>query len=77
MNNFELSLPLVDGSMSDIYYGETSGIDVIHELITDDFGAPPRSMLIQIKTDSGKTVKISIPYDDSSNATVHIDNDQL
>ncbi len=54
MKNFELSLPLVNGSLQDIYYGDTSGVDVIHELITDDFGAPPRSMDITISLGSGK-----------------------
>ena len=77
MKNFELSLPLVDGSMLDIYYGNTSGKEIIHELITDDFGAPPRSMEITVTIESGKKVKVYIPYDNDSDASVIIDGEIL
>lgn len=77
MKNFELSLPLVNGGMYDIYYGDTSGKNVIHELITDDFGAPPRSMEITVTTESGKKVKIYIPYDHENDASVIIDGEVL
>ena len=40
MKNFELSLPLVDGAMFDVYYGEVSGKEIIHSLVGDDFGLP-------------------------------------
>jgi hypothetical protein len=77
MKNFEISLPLVDGSMQDIFYDECSGKEVVHQLITDDFGAPPRSMYIQVETKTGKKVKIHIPYDDYSDASVSIDGEIL
>jgi|GEM_PF-781395 len=77
MKNFVLSLPLVNGGLQDIYYGEVSGMEVIHELITDDFGAPPRSMEMTVTIESGKKVKIVIPYDHSSDAIVIVDGEKL
>ncbi len=77
MKNFEISLPLVNGSMYDIYYGETSGKEVIHDLISDDINPPPRSMRIEVKTESGKKVCLTIPYDEFSDASVTIDGTKI
>ena len=77
MKNFELSLPLVDGSMLDVYYGEVSGKEIIHSLVGDDFGPPPVYMAIRITTKSGKNVNLHIPYDHKSDAVVLVDDEQL
>ena len=77
MKNFELSLPLVNGELQDIFCGDVSGKEVVHELITDDFGPPPKSMDITVTTESGKKVKLVVPYDDDSNVVVLIDGEKL
>ena len=63
--------------MCDVYYGETSGKEVIHDLISDDTNPPPRSMRIEVKTESGKKVCLNIPYDNFSDAWVTIDGEQI
>jgi hypothetical protein len=77
MKNLEISLPLVNGDLMDVFDDEISGKEIIHELITDDFGAPPSYMRIQITTDSGKVVALCIPYDDTSDASVSIDDEPI
>jgi hypothetical protein len=73
MSNIEVSLPTVDGSA--LYpheFGDSCKL-AIHTLYSDDFGAPPKYMQIEVKTESGKAVKVIIPYDDDSTALVTVD----
>lgn len=75
MSNIEVSLPAVDGS---VYYAHEFGEScklAIHTLFTDDFAAPPKYMSIEIKTKSGRTVKVNIPYDHKALASVTVDDE--
>ena len=65
-------MPLVDSGQQPL--GEyTSGKQLIHELITDDFGKPPRSLCIEAQTEDGQSVTVTIPYDDCDTVSVRID----
>ncbi len=75
MNNLKVYLPLVNGSLMDCEF--FSGRDFIHKTISDDFGPPPTSLCIEVKSAGGKTVIISIPYDLNSDANVTIDGKQI
>ena len=77
MDNLNIFLPLVDGSLMDINEGWESGKEIIHDLISDDFGPPPNRLCIEVTTESGKKVCIHVPYDESSNASVTIDGDNI
>jgi hypothetical protein len=70
MKNLKVFLPLRDGSVFDLNYA--NGKEMIHEMITDDWGAPPRSLVIEGTADDGKQVVISVPYTDSEEASVRI-----
>lgn len=74
MSNLKIYLPAVDGSAYVLQDENDSCKEAIHTLFTDDFGAPPRSMVIQIRAKSGKIVKVLIPYDDNEQASVKIDD---
>jgi len=65
---------LVNGDMLDVgVYNQASlhklqsegysGRHLIHALITDDWGAPPRFVKFTGKDDNGVPVEIVIPYD--------------
>ncbi len=74
MSNLKIYLPAVDGTAY-VLQDETDNCkEAIHTLFTDDFAAPPRSMIIQITTKSGKIVKVLIPYDESEQASIKIDD---
>lgn len=73
MSNIEVYLPAVDGSA---YWPVAKGDscrDAVHVLFTDDFAAPPHSLVIKVSTGTGKVVEVSIPYSDSGQASVRID----
>jgi hypothetical protein len=38
------------------------GRDLVHELLTDDWGAPPRGVSITGTTDDGRSINEYIPY---------------
>jgi len=77
MANIVIDLPAVDGSLYDYLGYDHDCKDVIHNLWSDDFGAPPRHMRIKVKTNSGKHVQIIIPYSNDQNAFVTIDGDTI
>ena len=77
MSNIEVTLPAVDGSLYCPHeFGESCKL-AIQTLISDDFAAPPRNMIIEVKTKSGKSVKVFIPYDHEDHATVRIDGHEV
>lgn len=77
MSNIEVTLPAVDGSLYYVHeFGESCKL-AIHTLYSDDFAAPPRNMVIEVKTNSGKSVKVFIPYDHESCASVQIDGQEI
>ena len=71
MKNLKMSLPLVNGGLLPLDF--ETGKQLIQELISDDFGAPPRSLVIECTTEDNKTVTISIPYSDKNEVSVSID----
>ena len=73
MENLRISLPLVDGGMFPLEY--TSGKELIHGMVSDDWGPPPRCMVIRSKTESGRMVEISIPYAETGPASAFIRDD--
>lgn len=68
MKNLKISIPLVDGSLFPLDF--KTGKELINNLITNDWAAPPRSIAIEAKTDDGKKVVINIIYDDSDNVSI-------
>ena len=77
MSNLEVSVPVVDGSA---YYphefGESCKL-AVETLLTDDFSAPPKYLQIEVRTESGKTVKVCIPYDHEGRASVSVDGEMV
>lgn len=77
MSNIEISLPTVDGgALYPHEFGESCKL-AIHTLYSDDFAAPPKYMQIEIKTESGKIVKVFIPYSHTGKASVTIDGELI
>lgn len=70
MQSLRIGLPLVDGGHHALEY--SSGKQLIHDWISDDWGAPPRSLTIEARTRDGQSVEIVIPYDDSDSAVAFI-----
>lgn len=77
MSNLKVSIPCVDNSLDEFLNEDDSCKEVIHNLYTDDFAAPPVRMVIQVATTSGKTVKLVIPYDINGTASVFIGNAKI
>jgi hypothetical protein len=77
MSNISLYLPLVDGSLR--YYIEETmpTIDVVNAITGDDYAAPPQSLTIEVKTESGKKVKVIIPYERKGKVIVMIDDEKI
>ena len=74
MSNLKIYLPAVDGSAYFLQEEDDSCKDAIHMLFTDDFAAPPTRMVIEVATESGKNVKVNIPYDANGQVSVQIDD---
>lgn len=77
MSNLEVYLPAVDGSQDWLHEKGESCKNAIHTLFSDDYAAVPIRMVIQVTTDTGKVVAVSIPYDHTGNATVRIDGELI
>jgi hypothetical protein len=74
MKNLSISLPLVNGSEARMDFA--SGKELIQTLISDDWGAPPRCLLIKARSDDGTTVVISVPYSDSDQAHISVGKEE-
>lgn len=74
MGNITIHAHLVNGNLMPFFSEEDSSKQVVLEFTGDDTGAPPRSLSIIVRTESGRRVEISIPYDSSGNARVEVDN---
>ena len=77
MSNIEVYVPAADGSEYSLHEKGESCKNVIHTLFSDDFAAPPTRMVIEITTEIGKVVRINIPYDNVSKASVQIDGEPI
>lgn len=73
MSNLDVYLPAVDGSQYWLHEKGESCKNAVHTLFSDDYAAPPTQMVIEVTTDTGKVVKVSIPYDHNGKASVRID----
>ena len=73
MDNLEIRFPLVNGD--EFPLDTPTGEEFIHNVASDDWGAPPRCMVIAAKTNDGRTVEISIPYNRTGSASAYIRDD--
>ena len=76
MSNIQLDAPLVNGDLFPVHEQGESCKLLMERLIGDDVPAPPRSLTMEIETESGKTVRVVIP-NDSSAAIVFVDASKL
>jgi hypothetical protein len=77
LSNIEIDAPLVNGGLMPYHDKGESCRRAVELLVGDDFGAPPRSLNFTVRTESGKTVKLVIPYDHNGKAKVLIDGDAI
>lgn len=77
MSNVEIDAPLVDGGLMSYHERGESCRLAVELLIGNDFGAPPRSLNFTVHTESGKTVKLVIPYDHAGLAKVMVDGEAV
>ena len=72
MKNLRITVPLVNGDLFPLEFD--SGKELIHTLVSDDWGPPPTCLRIEATTEDGKTVTISIPYSESNKVGVWIES---
>ncbi|MBT0624491.1 hypothetical protein KIH32_11285 [Pseudomonas fluorescens] len=77
MSNLDVYLPAVDGSQYWLHEKGESCKNAVHTLFSDDYAAPPIQMVIEVTTETGKVVRVNIPYDHNGKATVQIDGKAL
>jgi len=77
MSNIEIDAPLADGGLMSYHEKGESCRLAIETLIGNDFGAPPRGLVFTVDTDSGKTVKLTIPYSHDARAFVTMDGERV
>ena len=58
MSSQRVYLPLVDGGEYPLEY--TSGKELIQQMVTDDWAAPPRSLIFEATSDDGMVTRITI-----------------
>jgi hypothetical protein len=72
MKNLRLSVSTVDGSLHDLDY--ECGQELIEGLLSDDWAAPPKHLKIEAETGAGQIVRIFIPYSNSDEAKVTVED---
>ncbi len=74
MKNLSIYFPLVDGSLLPYHDpgDEMSGKKLINTMISDDWGVPPRAMVIEVIDEKGRKFSISIPYDESQTVLARV-----
>jgi len=77
MSNLKIYLPTVDGGLLPLHDEGESCKKAVHTLFTDDVGVPPRCLTIEVATESGKAVKVQIPYDVNGKANVLVDGVEI
>ena len=65
-----VQMPFINGGEDKWEF--SSGKELIHELITDDFGVPPKYLSFEAKDEQGQMVTVTIPYDDRDTVSVKI-----
>ena len=73
MRNLSITVRTVDGGAHDLEY--VTGRELINEMVSDDWGAPPTSLVFRGVAESGSRISITIGYDDSDEAFVEVETD--
>ncbi len=76
MGNYTIHAGLVNGDLMPIAGEDKTSSDLVKAFTGEDTGAPPSSLTITVKTDSGKKVEIIFPNSGAS-AVVKIDNKMI
>jgi len=77
MSNISISAPLVDGSLMPYINKGDSCLQAVELLTGDDLRPPASRVVIEIVTDSGKTVQVIIPNSNAGNAIVTVNGDRV
>lgn len=75
MSNVKIYASLVNGDLMPLIEDQSSQ-EIVTAFTGDDTGAPPTSVTIEVTTESGAKVKISIP-NSTADASVSIDGKKL
>lgn len=75
--SINISAPLVNGDLWDPLDENATCEDAVLLVCGDDLRPPPRSVVIKVTTESGKVVKVIIPYDHNGQASVQIDGESV
>ena len=71
MKNLRVYCPLANGEQ--IALEHESGKQLIHAMVSHDWGTPPTGLVLEARTSDARTVRIVIPYDDAQGARVFIE----
>jgi hypothetical protein len=71
MSNISITAPLVNNSQMTYITPDDSCLAAVDFICGDDTGAPVRHVVIEVKTATGKTVRVFIP-NDRSEAVVYV-----
>lgn len=74
MENISINIPLVNGDLHEMTRETDTGKQLIQALFGDDWGAPPRSLVIKAVGEDGKKVTITIPYDNTKTVLVAVED---
>uniref|UniRef100_UPI0040566881 hypothetical protein n=1 Tax=Candidatus Electrothrix sp. TaxID=2170559 RepID=UPI0040566881 len=77
MSNLEVVVPFADGSACYLHEKGEPLKYAVETLFTDDFGAPPKGIILAVETESGKKIKVKIPYSIDEKATVFINEKEV
>jgi len=62
MKNLNIYLTLEDGGQLPLNF--SNGRELIHGMVSNDFGPPPRSLCFEaFEKDKKKAIRITVPYD--------------
>lgn len=77
MGNITIHAHLVNGDLMPLFSEAKSSKQLVVDFTGDDTGAPPQSLSIIVRTTSGKKIEINVPYDETADARVKIDNEVI
>jgi len=77
MSNISIEAPLVDGSLMPYISKDDSCLQAVELIVGDDLRPPPRHVIIEILTASGKTVRVIVPNSGTDTAIVTIDGERV
>lgn len=77
MSNVIIEASLVNNDLMPIVNSTDNCKYAVKIIAGDDTGAPVQNLRIIVKTESGKTVRVTIPNSSNSSAIVQIDGDKV